>query len=113
MPVMITVRGTRADSRVCLNEQHADHPGGAAWVCGDGRAHHVALTREVARRIGDGSLDVVELVAVPGIVEEGGAPLELGEQLGGFLPPAGDETSLPFEQAPAPDARAGRRKGGS
>ena len=108
MPVLIAVRAARSDHRVALNERHADHPGGAAWVTGDGQVHHVALTREVARRIGDGSLVLVEAVG------DGGAPLEIGERIGGFLPPRGDETPLPAEAEapPPPPPVPARKKGG-
>jgi hypothetical protein len=38
---------------------------------------------------------------IAGTVEEGGAPLALGEALGAPLPPVGDETPLPVAPAPA------------
>jgi hypothetical protein len=38
---------------------------------------------------------------IAGVVEEGGAPLALGEQFGAPLPPSGDETTLPAAPAPA------------
>lgn len=91
MPVLITVRATRSDNRVALNERHADHPGGSAWVTGDGQMHQVALTRETARRIAIGDLEVLE-----GGVETA-LPVEIGMVAKEMTP-----------SAPAPQ----RRKGG-
>lgn len=110
--VYLTIRAARDDRRVAVREAHPDHPDGEIWVTGDGREHTAALTREVARRIGDGSVVVVGLSplqvdpdsAIAGRAETGGAPLELGEQIGGPLPPRGDETPLP---APARAKRGG------
>lgn len=60
MTEIIHVRAARDDRRVALAETHPDHPGGEAWVVGDGRIVAVALTPSVALRIAQGHLVVVE-----------------------------------------------------
>lgn len=91
MAEIIHVRAARDDRRVALNEAHPDHPGGEAWVVGDGRVVAVAHTAEVALRLQRGDLVVVE---------EGGAPLERGEQVAPGEPTPG-VTELPATP-PAP-----------
>lgn len=60
MPAIIHVQATQHDRRVALNEEHPEHPGGAAWVCGDGRISAVALTPVVAAALARGAIHQVE-----------------------------------------------------
>ena len=107
MAEIIHVRAARDDRRVVLNEAHPDHPGGEAWVVGDGRVVAVAHTAEVALRLQRGDLVVVSAVEVAGTIEEGGAPLELGELIATGEPAPG-AVELPIDPVPTRTPRGKR-----
>ena len=53
---MITVMAGRPDGQVVLWEVNEAHPGGEAWITGDGRSVQVALTAAVQRKLDSGEL---------------------------------------------------------
>lgn len=56
MTELITVMAAKVDGRVVLWETNPDHPGGEAFLAGDGRAAQVALTPRVQARLETGEL---------------------------------------------------------
>ena len=86
MAEIIHVRAARDDRRVALNETH---------------------TAEVALRLQRGDLVVVSAVEVAGTIEEGGAPLELGELIATGEPAPG-AVELPIDPVPTRTPRGKR-----
>lgn len=56
MSELIAVMAAKVDGRVVLWEVDAAHPGGEAFLSGDGRATQVALTPRVQARLETGEL---------------------------------------------------------
>lgn len=66
MAELITVMAAKADDRAVLWEPNPDHPGGEAFIAGDGRAVTVALTPRVQEKLTAGTLIRVQVAPPSG-----------------------------------------------
>lgn len=105
---LIHVQATRDDRRVALSETSKAHPGGEAFVAGDGRIVQVALTPEVSRRIAQGDLRVVDDPdPVDALLADGGAQLgALVDAVGGDPSQAADDGAGADGDEPPPAGAA-------